>query len=125
MKSGESSEVEEPVKAAVGKSVPVPNVLFSRGQVASGGSYKDAIVWVSEVLHAADVVPQDAPSAVAANLLIWARRNDDEFYKTYFTKLLPTKMAVEGDSEESLDRDHQEKLLSGYLKSLQRGGKGD
>lgn len=53
------------------------------------------VEWVAENLLIKDVGPEDAPSGTAWSLLSWARKRRSEFFKSVWSKLLPSRQQID------------------------------
>lgn len=65
---------------------------------------REAAEWVADCIHL-DVKPEEAPSKLAWNLLLWVRNplNECDFWKSIWTKLLPTRSQLEKEEKFSDD----------------------
>lgn len=78
----------------------------------------DVLRWCFENVDAVDVTPESAPSAGAWSLLQRLRKDPemlDTFYKTVWTKLLPSKAQLEGEKRLSDDGREQIELCDKLL----------
>ena len=67
------------------------------------GNLPESIQWVSDHLVVANTQPEDAPSAQAFSLLMWARKNRSEFFKSMVPRIIPSKEEQERRNKEKVN----------------------
>jgi hypothetical protein len=121
-------------RAAAAASVAVGNPLFvAHMKPAAELAVLDSapsldVRWVAANILNEDAKPSDAPSKAAWGVLVWARSEPSEFYKGPYTRLLPSKAQVDGESdqvgdtqlEEDVDFFLEARRLSALRKSAER-----
>lgn len=66
----------------------------------------EAMRWVSQNIETVNVIPEDAPSMFAWNLLVHVKSDEkakNDFFKALYSKFSPTRVKVEDDKKEEDD----------------------
>jgi hypothetical protein len=66
-------------------------------------NFRSDIEWAYLNKNNKDALPGDAPNIGAYGLMLWARDNAHEFYTSIFSKVLPSKAAIDADAVKSDD----------------------
>jgi len=121
---GEGGSGTEAVVQTQFQDLPVPlagavsRVVFDGKPAAK---LRDELDWVAANVCIIDVRPEDAPSATAWGMLAWARQNWTnwtEFYKSFMSRLMPTRSQVDREDDFSDDGRNVERTIESVLGSL-------
>jgi hypothetical protein len=66
-------------------------------------NFRSDIEWAYLNKNNKDATPDDAPNIGAWGMMTWAREHAHEFYMSIFTKVLPSKAAIDADAVKSDD----------------------
>jgi len=82
-------------------------------------SIPEVIRWVARNIEADE--PKDPPSADALCMWRWARRNKDDFWRSHYSKLIPSRTNLEVEVEEISRTETVQKLIESLIATRSKG----
>lgn len=105
-----------------GESTELPPDVYDAALVGKSCSLPHAVQWVADNLERKSVKVEAAPSATAWGLLCWAQSSPvckAEFWKSIWSKMLPSKSELENQARYSDDGSKQIELAERILARIE------